>query len=59
MTVVWIAWHRGEDFGHDVAPGPSYLAGLYATRDEALKHCWPKGDPRFVEEYTVGLTDCA
>jgi hypothetical protein len=47
---VYVAFHRGEFFGHDVPPGPSSFVGVYATREEALRHCWPEGDSQFVEE---------
>lgn len=51
---VWLAWSRGEFFGHDVAPGPSSLVGIYGTRDEALDNCWPKGWDIYVTEQLVG-----
>lgn len=53
MTTVWIAFSRGEFFGHDVPPGPRSYSGVYATEEEALEHCWPKGDSRWVEKVEI------
>lgn len=50
---VWAAFHRGEFFGEADPPGPEWLVGVYTTRDEALKHCWPEGDSRWVREIEV------
>lgn len=54
---MWAAFHRGEFFGEADPPGPDVFAGVYATREEALEHCWPKGHSLFVREIEVEIAD--
>jgi hypothetical protein len=53
MTTVWVAFHRGEFFGEAEPPGPPSFVGVYTTREEALKRCWPEGDERWIRQETV------
>lgn len=50
---VWAAYQRGEFFGEAEPPGPEVFVGVFATRELALEHCWPKGDSLWVREIEV------
>ena len=57
MTTVWAAYQRGEFFGEADPPGPEVFVGVFATRELALEHCWPKGDSLWVREIEVQNRD--
>lgn len=50
---VWVALRRGAFVHESLPPGPTLFVGLFATRDEALEHCYPPGEDLWVREYVV------